>query len=351
MKPFTKILWLLVTVCACCNASIAQQGNFALQPKSIKINSSIFSKVEVLDSRLDTSAYVGYFEGESRTRFSLAGNLLLNQSLKDELAAVATRLIDSANKQDGTLLINVRKFYISRVFDGRGGDFGEFRFGIDCYLKRDNLYHQLFTIDSSVIISSHYFSKIDTKLLDSTHETVGKLIQQAASFNPAQLDATKGLTAYEIEHAGDLEKKNLPVYNTDLPKKGLYTSYEDFKNNHPSTEQVVIETRKGFSRPFIYEMKENGKKGKEILHKYYYIVCDGESMFVSNEYGLYPLTKRDNDFYFISKGRDYDDVYSEAFAKSLNFYATTNAKAYYSTFEFKIDHKTGKFLAIKKVRN
>ncbi|HEX6428452.1 MAG TPA: hypothetical protein VF008_12230, partial [Niastella sp.] len=261
MKQIATSVCLLVIVCTCWHAAIAQQGNFTLQPKGIKINSSIFSKVEVLDSRVDTSAQVGYFNGVSRTRFTQAGYLILNQSLKDELTATATKLIDSANKQEGTLLIHVRKFYISRVFDGRGGDFGEFKFNIVCYLKRDSLYHQLFAVDSSVLVSSYSAFKIDTKLLDSTHETVGRLIQKAAGFDLVQLGATKALTAHEIERADDLEKKSIPVYNIDIPKKGLYTSYEDFKNNHPSNEQVVIENRKGFSRPFIFEMKENGKKG------------------------------------------------------------------------------------------
>jgi hypothetical protein len=348
MKRFVKSVCLIVFGW---HASIAQQGNFTLQPKGIKINSSIFSKVEVLDSRLDTSAQVGFFNGVSRTRYSQAGSLMLSQSLKDELTATATKLIDGANKQDGTLLLNVRKFFISRVFDGRGGDFGEFKFDIVCYLKRDSLYRQLFAVDSSVIVSSHSAFKIDTKLLDSTHETVGRLIQQAASFDLVHLDSTKAFTAYEIRHADDLEKKTIPVYNIDIPKKGLYTSYEDFKNNHPSNEQVLIENKKGFSRPFIFEMKEKGKKGREILHKYYYIVCDGEKMFVSNKYGLYLLTKRENDFYFTSEGRELDDVYSKAFARSLNFYATVDAKNDHALFEYKIDHQTGQFLAVKKVRD
>src|SRR5689334_9097722 len=117
MKPITKTFLLLVTVCACQNASIAQQGNFALQPKNVQINSSIFSKVEVLDTRVNTSNEVGYFEGESRTRASLGGYLMLNQSLKDELTTLTTKLIEPASKQEGTLLVNVRKFYINRIFD------------------------------------------------------------------------------------------------------------------------------------------------------------------------------------------------------------------------------------------
>src|SRR5688572_24482427 len=154
MKRYLKNVLLLISVCTFWNASIAQEGNFTLQPKGIKINSSVFSKVEVLDSRVDTSARVGFFNGVSRTRYSEAGYVTLKQSLKDELSETATRLIDGANRQAGTLLIKVRKFYISRILDGRGGDFGEFKFDVICYLKLDSLYRQLFAVDSSVLVSS-----------------------------------------------------------------------------------------------------------------------------------------------------------------------------------------------------
>lgn len=346
MNYFYKSLLLLITAFIVQTTNAQEPKYFHLQTNGSTISSSVFSKVEIVDSRLDTSARVGYI---NRVKVYNGQILTLQRSLKDELASVVTKLINTASKQEGTLLIDVRKFYFTEVYDGNVANFGEFKYDITCYLKRDSLYLKMFSIDSSVLLSENIYK--EKNLPDSMHETVCRFIQQAAGFDLAKLDASKALTHYEIEHASELEKKVIPVYNVAIPKKGLYTSYEDFKNNRPSTGQVVIEQKKGFSRPLIYEMKENGKKGKEILHKYYYVVCDGERMFVSNKYGLYPLTKKDNDFYFTGEGRELDDVYSKAFARSLSRYATVNAKNDYAIFDFMIDHQTGGFLAVRKVKD
>ena len=113
-----------------------------------------------------------------------------------------------------------------------------------------------------------------------------------------------------------------------------------------------MDHRKGFSRPFIYEMKENNKKGKEIPSKSYYVVCDGEKMYIGRPHNLYELTKTNNDFYFTGIGKDEADMGTMILAGALGGIAGGIAGSHDTAiFEFKIDHETGKFIPIRKIKD
>jgi hypothetical protein len=352
MKRFVKSVCLFAFVCAGGNTVFAQESDkkteyLHLHPKRVTINSAIFSHVEVIDNRYDT-VHLGFVQ---KGGFNRKEALILTQSLKNEMATVVSKMIDGANKQGGTLLINIRHFNISEI-SGSLTERGTFAFKAGFYIKQDSVYRHLFTIDSSVTVRAGGDLDVTTRLLDTVPEALGLFIKQAAGFDVNMAD-TRQYTAYDIQHINELEKKELPVYNVDIPKKGIYATYEDFKNNHPSSENVLVESRKGFSRPFIYELKENGKKGKEILRKYYYAVCDGEKMFISRPNTLYPLTKTNGDFYFTGVGKDVADLGTVVIASALFGAIGGGAAAGHDTaiFEFKIDHLTGKFIPVRKIKD
>ncbi|WP_205511458.1 hypothetical protein [Longitalea arenae] len=352
MKQLAKGICLVLMAGACNNTVYAQHNDkstelLQLMPKRTTISSANFSQVEVVDTRFDT-VQLGFIQKGGLNRKE---NLVLTQPLKNELASIAGKMLREAQKQEGTLLINIRNFNIGEVSAGLT-EKGTFTFNAGFYIKQGAGYNFLFAIDSTVTVKAGSELDVTTKLLDTVPEILAGYLKQAAGFDLSKA-GTKQYTAYEIEHIVELEKKEIPVYSLELPKKGLYTSYEDFKNNRPSREDVIIQNKKGFSRPFIFEMKENGKKGVEIKHKYYYVVCDGEKMFVSNAYGLYPLTKQGNDFCFTGIGKDDMDVGTAALAGALlgvvgGIAASKNDLA---LFEFRIDHLTGNFIAVKKLKD
>jgi hypothetical protein len=347
MKQFLKHACLLAIVCAGQKVAQAQKTeNLHLQSHRVQIPSSIFSKVEVIDARFDVEN-IGFVQ---RGGLNRKVPLTLAQPLKDEMASVVSKLIDGANKQEGTLLINIRSFNISELTSGLS-EKGTFAFDAGFYIKQGADYRFLFSIDSSFMIKAGGDLDVTTKLLDTVPEVFAGYINLAAAFDINKA-GYKLYTADEMQHLADVEKKEIPIYSVDIPKKGLYTTYEDFKNNRPR-EDVFIENRKGFSRPFIYELKENGKKGAEIKHKYYYVVSDGEKMFVSNAYGLYPLTKRDNDFFFTGVGKDDADVGTVVLAGALMgiLGGAAASKNDLALFEFRIDHATGNFIAVKKLKD
>jgi hypothetical protein len=348
MKHIVQSAFLFAVVCTGWNVAKAQKPEYySLQAKNVKIDHAGFSKVEVIDARLDT-AHLGTIQ---RGVLNRKGVLTFSQPLKEEMAAMAGKLISEANtKEEGTLLINIRKFYISERTTST--EQGLFVFKAGFYLRKDTLYRELFTVDTTYTIDAGLRDVTD-QLLDTVPGLLGSMVQQAAGFVPDETVPAQQYTACELQHLAEIEKRAIPVYNVEAPKKGLYANVTDFMNNHPTREDVIIEHRKGFKRPFIYEMEANGKKGKEILRKYYFVVSDGEKMYISRPNNLYELTKNNGDFYYTGIGRDDADIGSVVVASALFGILGGAAAASHdtATFEYLLDHSSGKFIPIRKIKD
>jgi hypothetical protein len=346
MKHFVTLVFLFITVCTGWNTAKAQQREIiTLQPKQVKISSSIFSNVEVLDTRLDTSS-LGYVHKGLLNRMVF---LTTSQPIKKELETMVTHLVDGVPKQDATLLINLRQFYLSE-FSGKGGENGVFRFSAVFYVKRDSVYRKVLTVNSNVVVKS--FVDITQKLLDTVPEILGAFVLQAASFDAVKTDSTSQLTARHFDALDELEKEKIPVYNVDMLQKGLYASFEDFKNNRPSRQVIIVQEDES-DKPLIYEIKENGKKGSKIKNGNFYAVSDGEKMFISGPYTLYPLRKRDTDFYFTGIGKDGGDESPIVPGQTIILDRSGNLPAFlkydWGGVVYKIDHITGKFVPVRIV--
>jgi hypothetical protein len=345
MKLLLKHACLLALVCIGQKTLAQKTETLNLQPKGVKISTAIFSKVEVIDARYDTA--IGFIQ---RGGFNRKVPLILTQPIQDELATTIGKMIDGATKQNATLLIRLRRFHIGEV-NGYMSEKGAFDFHAAFYLKQSDTYKYLFTLEDTVMVRAGGALDVTTKLLDTVPEIFGGYIKQAAGFD-VNLAGSKQYTFNDVQNLDALEKKEIPVYNVEVAKKGLYVTYDDFKNNRPSREDVIVEHRKGFSRPFVYEMKENNKKGKEIPSKSYFVVCDGEKMYIGRPHNLYELTKKDNDFYFTGIGKDEADMGTMILGGALGGIAGGMAGSHDTAiFEFKIDHASGKFIALKKIKD
>jgi hypothetical protein len=341
MKHFVKCAWLFVVAATGQQAIQAQKKEIiSLQPQHVTIFSSVFSNVLVVDTRLDTFN-LGFIQKGGLNRVALVTTA---QPLKDELTATVNKLIADARKQDGTLCINIRQLGLSEFF-GQGGETGVFRISAVFYLKQADTYRKVLTVNTRVIVKAG-FGDVTQKLLDTVPEVFGGFVQQAAGFDPAQSDAAAHLTARNPLELDVEEKKTIPVYNSGLLQKGLYATFDDFKNNRPS-QQVFFYYRDGDTRPKVYQLKENGMKGKEIKIDKFYAVCDGEKMYISGLYGLYPLTKEGNDFYFKSIGKEGGDG-APIEGQTVIIGRSGQLPYDWSAIVFQIDHVTGNFIPVRK---
>jgi len=339
MKRFLKHSLFLVLVCFGQKTVLGQKTVILdLQPKHVHINSSSFSNVEVIDSRLDT-ANLGFIQTGAIDREKC---LNTSRPLKDELALVVNKMISSASKQDGTLLINLRQLATFEHTDA-SGEFGVLRLSAVFYLKQATEYRKVATVNTRIIVKSLW--DVTNKLLDTIPEVFGAFVKQVASFDSAHCDSMSRFTAKDYTDLDGNEKKMIPVYQVEMPQKGLYDTYEAFKNNHPS-RQVIIVPKRASENILVYEMRDDGKKGVQINFNNFYAVCDGAKIFISTPHALRPLSKNDNDFYFTGIG---GDAGPSSYEPDPSVIPGRLARAPFaiSTVEFKIDHITGLFIPVK----
>jgi hypothetical protein len=344
MKRFIQSVFLFALVCTGRNVVQAQNVEvISLQPEHIIITSSAFSSVRVVDTRLDTN--LGFIHRGGLNRHV---DIKTTQSLKDELTSSINNMITGASKQDGILCINLRQFALSEYWVGYS-EIGVFRFSAIFYLKQADTYRKLLTVNTRVTMKS-LLGDITKRLLDTLPQVLGSYVQQAASFDPAHIDSAAQLTARYPQDLDVEEKKAIPVYNVDLPQKGLYATFDDFKKNRPS-KQVYLYYNDGdpHTRPLVYELKENGMKGKEINFNKFYAVCDGEKMYISGAYALCPLIKKDNDFYFKSIGKEGGDAAPMERGSTVILPRKDLLPYDWATVVYKIDHISGNIIPVKKV--
>jgi hypothetical protein len=341
MNRFIQCAFLFALACTGWNAVQAQKKEIvSLQPKPVSISSSAFSNVLVVDTRLDP--FIGYVRQEGLTPVRFLKTVL---PLKDELTSLVNKLITGSSKQDGTLCINIRQFALSE-FLGEDGETGVFRISAVFYLKQVDTYRKISTVNTRVIVKGR-LGDVAKKLLDTVSEVLRGFVQQAASFDPAHSDAASQFTARHIDELDVEEKKTLPVYNAGLLQKGLYATFDDFKNNRPS-QQVLFYYKDGDARPRVYQLKENGMKGKGIKFDKFYAVCDGKTMYISGLYDLYPLMNNDNDFYFKAIGKEGGDGSSNEPGQTVIVTRSGTPPYDWSTIVFKIDHVTGNFIPVRR---
>jgi len=339
-------LYFFTWASLCCySAAFGQKPeHFVFQTENVKIDKSFFSSVEVTDARFDT-VYMGFVQ---KGAFNHKAPIQLVQSMPVEIMEATSKIIAGAVKQNRTILILVRNFFLSELTTATS-ETGTFTFEAGCYLKdEDNSYRTMFTVDTIMVVRALDVTK---KLLGKANEQFKLFIQRAALYDTSEL----GKISYsrnQLQNIDETEKKMIPVYNVDVPQKGLYATFQDFKNNTP-TETKFIEEFNKKTEPLFFYMNDDSSKGKEVTRTHYYAICDGNILFISTEHGLYPARKKDHDFYFVGKAKEASNTSSVAMASFMfgivgGMLASIPETA---TFEFKIDHVTGKFLPIKRVSN
>jgi len=346
LRPSSSLLKILLTFLCCYSRIIyAQKPEYIhLDPANFKIEKSIFSELEIVDTRFDT-VYMGFVQKGALNR---KAPIKLTQSMADEVKGSTSRLTTNATKGGETVLINIRNFFLSELTSAMS-ESGMFIFKAGCYLKTGYSYKFMFSIDTTIVIHAMDVTK---KLLRTANEQFGSFVQKAASFDVREInDNSSAYTLYDIQHIDETEKRSIPVYNVDLPQKGLYASFEVFKNNEPTETSFIEEVNKKTKEPVFYRKKLDGSRDNEISRKSFYAACDGSQLYISTEYGIYPVAKKGFDFYFTGKAKETSNTAAVATASLLfglagGMLASIPEK---TTFEFKIDHITGKFLPIKKI--
>ena len=147
----------------------------------------------------------------------------------------------------------------------------------------------------------------------------------------------------DLVHIDSVEKRRIPVYNTNTYKEGLYGTYSSFMNQQPDVKGEVKEKSDGKLSVRILDPKWEDPKG--LVH-IFAVVYKGIP-YVVTHYGDYPLQKLNDDFYFNGKLRVTAATDGKAgvdVSSGLMGIVPTADKADYRVL---LDHTSGEFIHLQ----
>jgi hypothetical protein len=292
---------------------------------------SVFDKVEIVDTRLNQD-YIGIKQKGSADKLV---PIWLHAPLSAEIKTWIDSAINNVPQEPHTVLINFRNFFINEHT-------GQFEFHAECYAKWDDGYWLVYHVDSSYKFKVSVIQKKANEVLSNFIITLVHLdLSKRKQFRPVSFDY---ISSIDIS-----EKKTLPVFNVTMPERGVYYTYDEFKNNKPRL--IVFSVVKGRNElKGVYRLPVGNKLAKKIPRDSVYAVCDGENTWIAapNEYAH--LNKRGLDFFF--QATAYENNKIEEISLSYYFFglpggiiATIPRKA---LFEFRLNHINGKFILLRR---
>ncbi|WP_282013679.1 hypothetical protein [Marinifilum flexuosum] len=311
---------------------------FKLIDPEQKIEGSLYSKIDWIDSRVDTTN-LGFVQlGMFNNKVKVIWEKPFTNQLND--------ILDSStvdNSGNGELLLQLRKISFAELTKATS-EKGYFYIRAILYAKEGNSYRKLASIDS---LSQVKGMDVTKKLLRLGSKTITDFIQDNLKNDKKE----EILYSYnDIVELDSYEKKDLKLYCTKEYKDGLYYTYAAFRDQMPD-EQPTIKRRKDNSIAWVKiedEIKGQVKvKSKDV----YALVIDGKPL-IATRYGYYPLYKSKDYFYFVgdiqSTANVGDVVGASMFFGVLG--AIIAAESSRSNYFIVIDHINGGFVLYKELK-
>lgn len=159
-------------------------------------------------------------------------------------------------------------------------------FRIEFLAEREGLYTPLYRFDTTITgdknIYQHGNSYIEKVLMLS--------LSKLGSFTENQINQIKSKYSWEEIEQYNQQRFNLPVLTGTL-SKGVYLTFEEFKNNKPSIIDFVIKPDKKNDDIYIKD-----EQGKEMLMRDLYGYSDGKDIFISSAGNFFRLYRSGNSF-------------------------------------------------------
>jgi hypothetical protein len=245
---------------------------------------------EFFDARADTARIGMYTSRPKSTQIVIKGGGSLGEAMSKRFAAPTG--ID--------ILIVAKEFWITDyvyVFDAAKGinpryvqPVSKMIANLDVFEKKGEQFIPLCRVDT-VFLSTSFVPKVAPRMLTATLELIYSSIDDALTKNVyAKRKPFDRATVY----ANYSKRFEVPVVSNPELYKGVFDTYEQFKQNTPGSQSFTIKFNK--NEPHALYMKDD--KGNEFLKRKVWGVCDGENVYVMQEGMLFQLYKQDKAFYW-----------------------------------------------------
>ncbi len=264
-----RLMFTVILIC-CCTSLFSQRHteDYKITLPDYKVSNSLYTSIRYLDSRYDTSnmgiVQLGAFNKKAR--------VIPKIHFAEQLSDLINALVDSTAK-NGELLCQLRQFNFAEI-TGAMSEKGYCYVKADIYAHTDNGYIRTGKMDTVIFI----------KTMDVTRALFRNASKALVGFIAASLVKAPengiGYNLNDIVHIDNIEKKEIPVYNTDVYADGLYETFMSFKDQYPD-KKITAEIKDG-KLSGVKAEDENGKMEKVKSKNIYAVVHQGKPFIATD---------------------------------------------------------------------
>lgn len=254
-------------------------------PQPEKIGNIAINSIAVADMRYDTTVI-----GFNKLNAIALGNSASTETRKHLNASF---VLDTTSQN--SVVLYMKTFWLGNqlgVYGASAGmDRGKWKQGMickmECFYKQQDTYFALFRYDTTLLAAG----KLEDDAVDLITTCLKRVSQKIASSVATFHTGKTKMTGDEISKYY-LDRFNVPVLKDTMLKKGIYTTFAEFKSNQPSYSNYQIETDK--IADLLYKIDS---AGKPELVRTIWGYCDGKRAFILSEDNYFPLQRVGNSFY------------------------------------------------------
>ena len=269
---------------------------FNLSPKANPVKHSLpFKNIIIIDSRLDNSNKIGYFNHRKDNKSKKIG-------LSDDLNKVFTSFTNSYLKfndtsTSGSIYAYIKNFRINVVntvtsLDMQTGYMINLK--AEFYLQKESCYFPLYRFDSTVSGRINYPEDV-VEILRSWINAVFVKLSLPNTFN---LQKRACLSSRQID-SFNLAGRNYPLLSAKQYNKGIFMTIEEFRQNKPGITEFRIERSDYIDGIYV---KAKDKSDSLILDAFGY--SDGKKIYIRRGYSFFTLIRSGDGFEFHGFGNE-----------------------------------------------
>ncbi len=267
-------------------------------PKSPKLVSLSFSGLEVYDKRNDSS-FAGFYKTKYSSNKSWVTILKTEKATSTSVYSFLEPQISFDRQSNYRLVLLIRKLWLSKEIENTEVRDHNIKMQkallpgiITCfefYAKQGELLTPLMRFDTTILHHNPNLSLIDEELLQAT---LTSAIEKLSKTNYRQKIETGRTYSWLHVDSVSTRSKHIDVLHTTSFKKGVYLTYDDFKNNRPSIHDFEIKKSDYSHTLFVKDEQGNQYPVRKIWG-----FSDGENLFIKSADIFFKLEKFNNNFY------------------------------------------------------
>lgn len=215
---------------------------------------------------------------------------------------------ENKNAAEGKELIIIMSEFLIENGYKKGSEVAQFSTKLRFFIKDDQeKYTECLGIDTTLDIKSKY--RISKALVALPNKVMNfSLLNLVENMKNSPSEQVPSYTISQISILDSIEKARMPLYKGQL-KRGVYRTFDDFKNNEPSNTNFIVSTTSlGFKKVFLLE--DNGELDR-FATKDFFAVYEGDQLYKATIKKLLPMIFENDDFWYYD-----EDILYKVYYKS-----------------------------------